>query len=192
MVEYYDFKLKIILIGSTDVGKSSILSRFINDDFLISQNQTIGIDIAMSMMNIHNYTVKLQIWDTAGPERCKSITSLYNSNANAVIFCFDITNRTTFDDAKKASQTFGNFDNSVKKVLLGNKIDMEHFRQVKYQEALNFANLNNMLYFETSAKNSIGVNDVFTKIAENITNDMIEEYLANIKKYSELEIVFPK
>lgn len=189
MVEYYDFKLKMILIGSTNVGKSSIVSRFINNDFSISQNQTIGIDIMTSMMNIYNYTVKVQIFDTSGSKRFKSINSLYYSNANVVIFCFDITSRITFDDIKKAIQTF---DNNIKKVLVGNKIDMEHLRQIQYQEALNFANENNMLYFETSAKNSIGINDVFTKVTENMTKSMIKEHLAEIKKYTELKIIFPK
>ena len=191
MSEFYDYLLKVLLIGDTNVGKSSILLRFKDDRFVISQKQTIGIDLMTYLTKINENIIKLQIWDTAGQERFKSITSAYYKGCSIIIIVFDVTNRTSFENAKKwLREVNEQVNNNVLKVLLGNKIDMYNTREVSYEESNRFAEMNAILYYETSARNSIGVNEMFLQTANFATNKIIQDKLDNYKKYTEMNISF--
>ena len=92
----YDYIIKIIIIGDSNVGKSSLLKKFVKNEFSENRIQTIGVDYATKNIHIHNSNIKLQIWDTAGQERFRSLCTTYYKGSNGVILVFDITDRESF------------------------------------------------------------------------------------------------
>src|SRR5437870_2332915 len=100
MTDNYDYVFKIILIGDSGVGKSSILYR-LSDDKFSDVTSTIGVDYKTKIMNIDNKNIKLMIWDTAGQERFRAITSSYYRNVHGAILVYDITNRESFNNLHK-------------------------------------------------------------------------------------------
>jgi len=98
MNKEYDYLFKIVIIGNSAVGKSSLLMRFTDDNFNESHLATIGVDFKFRILDVDGKVVKLQIWDTAGQERFRTITSAYYKGADAVIMVYDITNKTSFDE----------------------------------------------------------------------------------------------
>lgn len=191
MTEYFDFSIKLLLVGDTNVGKSSVLLRYHNNQFLNSQCQTIGIDFRSHLINIDQSRIKLQIWDTAGQERFRSITSAYYKGSAGIIIMFDISNRTSFNNVKRwLDEINRNVSENVIKVLVGNKKDLINKRQVSYEEAKYFADFNNILYFEVSAKESNNTNNT-NEMFYNISNEIVKRIMG-IKIYSELTIKFPE
>ncbi len=89
--ETNDIMLKIVILGDSGVGKSNILSRYINDEFDEYKRNTIGVDFISQEQIINDKKVKIQFWDTAGQEKYKAIASAYYKNAHGVIFVYDIT-----------------------------------------------------------------------------------------------------
>ena len=153
----YDYIFKLILIGSSGVGKTSILQRYIQKIFYDDYTCTIGVDFFMKSMKIDDKLIKLQLWDTAGTEKFKSITTGYYRGANAAFIVFDLTSRASFDAVPKWIEAYYRTNNENEKnvVLIGNKSDLEELREVSTEEAQSYAEINNMAYFETSAKLSV-------------------------------------
>jgi small GTP-binding protein len=157
---------KFILIGSSGVGKTSILKRLTSDIFLDDAQSTVGVEFETAMLNIDERRVKLQIWDTAGQERFRSIAKAYYRSAVGVIVVYDLTDRKSFDD-------LGSWLNDVHQLcdpnavvqLIGNKADMNPRRVVSVQEAENFCKQHEMQYLETSAKHGSNVRNAFVNLA---------------------------
>ena len=148
---------KIILVGNSGVGKSSLLRRYIYNDFIETYNSTIGIDFKHKIIN--NDT-KLHIWDTAGQERFCSIIKTYYRNIDCVFLFFDITNKASFlalqywyDEVKKYSDPLF--------ILIGTKNDLKQFRKVNLQEISDFIIPKHMKYFEISSKTGENISDIF-------------------------------
>lgn len=161
--------LKILIIGESAVGKSSLLLRFVDDTFDPEIAATIGVDFRVTSMVVDGCRVKLAIWDTAGQERFRTLTPSYYRGAQGIICVYDVTNRQTFE-------RLGHWMNEVDaystktdavKMLIGNKIDMSG-REVDREEGLQFAKKYRMLFIEASAKTKEGVQCAFEELIEKI------------------------
>eukprot|EP01120_Amphizonella_sp_Union-15-10_P003540 TRINITY_DN13964_c0_g1_i1.p1 TRINITY_DN13964_c0_g1~~TRINITY_DN13964_c0_g1_i1.p1 ORF type:complete len:203 (-),score=34.32 TRINITY_DN13964_c0_g1_i1:4-612(-) len=161
----YDHLFKLLLIGDSGVGKSSLLLRFADNTFTESFISTIGVDFKLRTIDIENSKVKLQLWDTAGQERFRTITSSYYRGAQGVIVVFDVTKKDTFNNVVKWLQELERYAaEDVKKLLVGNKTDLTP-REVTNDEARELADKLGIEYIETSAKTSTNVENAFTRLA---------------------------
>ncbi|CAO3691957.1 unnamed protein product [Rhizopus microsporus] len=122
--------LKLLLIGNSNVGKSSLLLQFTDDTFLPQEevSATIGVDFKVSMMEVNGKTYKLTIWDTAGQERFRTLTSSYYRGAQGVILVYDVSNRETFDALSNWWNEVNTYCSTpdVVKMIVGNKVDKVH------------------------------------------------------------------
>ncbi|XP_037075800.1 ras-related protein Rab-18-B-like [Pollicipes pollicipes] len=161
--------LKILIIGESGTGKSSLLLRFVDNTFDPDQSATIGVDFKVKTINVEGNRVKLAIWDTAGQERFRTLTPSYYRGAQGVILVYDVANRVSFsklDMWLNELQTYANRSNIVK-MLVGNKIDKEE-RVVSRQEGMAFARRHQMLHIESSAKTREGVQLAFEELVQKI------------------------
>lgn len=182
----YDFSVKTIIIGDSNVGKSNILTKFVDDEFNSDCSSTIGVDYKSVRIDHGNETIKLLIWDTAGQERFKSITKTYYKGSQVIIICFDLTNRNTFDNVDSwLEEIYGeNLSNPII-VLVGTKSDLQSTIAISKEEGIKkAAQLKLQGYFETSSKTSIGIDDMFLSIIKiyysfNDINKMKKTKLSN-------------
>lgn len=161
--------LKVLVVGNSGAGKSSLLVRFIDDTFDEDQGPTIGVDFKSKVLTVEGNKVKLTIWDTAGQERFRTLTASYYRGAHGVIMVYDVSNRESFTDI---TMWLGELDvyattNKLVKMLVGNKIDKPN-REVTKNEGLDFARERAMLFIECSAKNRIGVKQAFDEVTTKI------------------------
>eukprot|EP01084_Bolivina_argentea_P235033 395621_1 len=143
MTTEYDYLFKLLLIGDSGVGKSCLLLRFADDTYTDSYISTIGVDFKIRTVDLDTKTIKLQIWDTAGQETFRSITRSYYRNTAGALLVYDITRRETFMHVSQwltDAKTHGSSDMTV--MLVGNKCDLEHLRQVSTEEGQKFAQEN--------------------------------------------------
>ena len=186
--ENFDELYKIVLIGDSGVGKSNILSRYIHDEFSIDTKTTVGVEFGSKIITISNKKLKIQLWDTAGQEKFKAVTNIYYKGAKGALIIYDITRRETFENINKWILELKNNEDNVIIILIGNKSDLEENREVDYDIGKNFAEENNMIFFETSALSGRGVDNVFNntcqKIYENIQKDYydLNDETCGIKK----------
>jgi len=163
--------VKLLLIGNSSVGKSSLLLRFSDEQWLPEDESsaTIGVDFRVHKMDVKGKKVKLSIWDTAGQERFRTITSSYYRGAQGIILVYDVANRESFEALPRWYSELETYvSSSVVKILVGNKVDKEFSRQVPAAEAEKFAARMSSLFIETSAKTSVGVKEAFTEVVEQI------------------------
>lgn len=168
----YDYLLKLLLVGDSSVGKSSILCRYSDDQFEEKVLSTIGIDFKVKYLKIDNKNIKVGIWDTAGQERFRTLTSAYYRNAHAIILVYDCTVRESFENLGAWLEEIYKYstNKNAVKMLVANKIDKEN-HEVTKEEGSNFAFENNMLFCETSAKNNINVTYCFEELIQQILNN---------------------
>ena len=169
----YEYIFKIILIGNSGVGKSSILQRYIQKVFQESFASTIGVDFFMKSINIGDKSIKLQLWDTAGTEKFRSITTGYYRGADAAFVVFDLSSKSSFKNLNEWIESYYKYSNpDVEKnvILIGNKSDLIDKREVSKEEIEKFIKDNNINYFETSAKDGKNIDECFTFIAEKLMN----------------------
>ncbi|XP_076757483.1 ras-related protein Rab-18 [Xylocopa sonorina] len=161
--------LKVLMIGESNVGKSSILLRFTEDEFHENMQSTVGMDYRTKQITIDGNTVKLAIWDTAGQERFRTLTPSYYRDGQGAILVYDVTDRTTFmklDTWLNELNTYCNKTDIVKMVV-GNKIDLPN-REVSTEEGLQFARRHQTLYIESSAKTADGIKCCFEELVQKI------------------------
>ena len=165
----YDYLYKILLIGNSSVGKSSLLLRFVDSKWNETFVPTIGVDFKVKTMEVEGKKIKLQIWDTAGQERFKNITSNYYRGAHGIMVVYDITETKSFKNITNwLIEIEKNAKKDVYKLLIGNKIDLEEKREVSHTQAKDFADTYGMKFIETSAKNNNNVNESFQFLASEI------------------------
>lgn len=130
---------------------------------------TIGVDFKIRTIECDGKTIKLQIWDTAGQERFRTITSSYYKGAHGIIVTYDITDRDSFAKVSEWMQEVDKHSQeNISKILVGNKKDLEDKRQIQYQEGKELADHFNVRFLETSAKESLNVEDAFTLMTREI------------------------
>lgn len=171
--------MKILIIGESGVGKSSLLLRFTEDNFDPELPNTIGVDYKTKEVTVDDNTVNLAIWDTAGQERFRALSPSYFRGAHGAILVYDVTKLQTFT---KLEAWLGELDlysrqNSVVKMVVGNKIDKEN-REVSREKGLNFARRHQTMFVEASAKTRYGVQCVFEELVRKIiqTPGLWEKY----------------
>jgi len=163
------FQFKLVLLGESAVGKSSLVLRFVKRQFFEYQESTIGAAFLTQSVTVNDYTVKFEIWDTAGQERYHSLAPMYYRGAAAAVVVYDITNRQSFMRAKswvKELQRQGNPNIVI--ALAGNKLDLAEQKKVETEEAKAYADENAIMFMETSAKNNTGVTELFKAIAKKL------------------------
>merc|ERR1712217_543523 len=158
----YDHLFKLVLIGDSGAGKSSLLLRFADDAFTESYITTIGVDFRFKTIPVDKKTIKLQIWDTAGQERFRTITSAYYRGADGIVMIFDLCDRESFSHVDNWLDEVNRYVNeSTCKILIGSKCDLTAERQVSTEEAKKKADELGMAFIETSAKDATNVQDAF-------------------------------
>jgi Ras-related protein Rab-1A len=164
---------KIILLGSFDSGKTRFIRRYadnIDDSSFIT---TIGVDFKIKSIKIDNKIIKLQIWDTAGQERFRSILSSYYKGANGILLLYDITNVNSFKNLSNwLIDIEKNSSKNVKKILIGNKCDLNELRKIPINKGKEFADTYNMKFIETSAKNNVNINECFNILGKELLNNI--------------------
>lgn len=165
----HDHLFKLLIIGDSGVGKSSILLRFCDDEFNEKQASTIGVDFKTKILQLRGKKLKLALWDTAGQERFRTLTSSYYRGAQGIILVFDCTQRKTFEQIKFWQDEVNKYSTNVDAVrmLVSNKVDLgEH--AVTRDEAEEFALNNQMMFIETSAKTRQGIKQAFEELVQKI------------------------
>lgn len=165
--------IKLVLLGEAAVGKSSIVLRFVSNDFSENKEPTIGAAFLTQRVNINDHTVKFEIWDTAGQERFASLAPMYYRNAQAALVVYDVTKPQSFIKARHwVKELHEQASKNIIIALVGNKIDIlednENERKVAREEAEKLAEEEGLLFFETSAKTGTNISEVFLGIGEKI------------------------
>jgi len=152
MAREYDHLFKLLMIGDSGVGKSSLLLRFADNTFTGNYITTIGVDFKIRTILINGERVKLQIWDTAGQERFRTITSTYYRGTHGVIVVYDVSSGESFANVKRWLHEIEQNCDVVNKLLVGNKDDMPDRKVVLTEDAKRFADQMGIQLFETSAR----------------------------------------
>ncbi|XP_078098289.1 ras-related protein Rab-7b-like [Mustelus asterias] len=162
--------LKIVILGSLGVGKTSLLNRYVNNRFTQEYRTTLGASILTKEIEVDNMFIKLQIWDTGGQERFKSLVPSFSKGSDGCVLVFDVTDQDSFYGLRGWREEvllqtpLDHKDYPF--VVLGNKIDISN-RQVTSDEAKAWCAAHNIPYFEVSAKEDINVDHAFENIAQN-------------------------
>ena len=189
----YDYLFKLLLIGNSSVGKSSLLVRFVDDIWEENFVPTIGVDFKLKTLDVNGKKVKLQIWDTAGQERFKNITASYYRGGNGVLVVYDITDRDSFTNLTSwLIEIEKNANKNVFKLLIGNKNDLESERKVTTEEGKEFADSNGMKFIETSAKTADKVYEAFELLTQEIIKNNLNKDKVITNKGTERKIELNK
>ncbi|KAG2677775.1 hypothetical protein I3760_12G112300 [Carya illinoinensis] len=161
----YDYLFKVVLIGDSGVGKSNLLSRFTRNEFNNDSKSTIGVEFATRSVRVDDKIVKAQIWDTAGQERYRAITSAYYRGAVGAFLVYDATRHLTFENVERwLKELRDHTDSNIVIMLVGNKADLRHLRAVSAEDATAFAERERTFFMETSALESLNVENAFTQV----------------------------
>ena len=170
--ESYDERIRMMLLGDSNVGKTSILKRYCKNQFSESYISSMGIDFETKYIKVGKKTINLQIWDTAGQERYKVIAKNYYNKSDGFIIVYDITNKNSFDSISnwvKDIKELASYDN--KNIILGNKCDLENMRQISKEEGDNLAKKYNCQFFEVSAQSGKNIDKSFLCLVQSILKD---------------------
>jgi len=165
---------KVVLLGQSGVGKTCIINQFINGEYNDSTTPTISFQFCQKTFEFPgNKSIALDIWDTAGQEKYRSLNGMFYKNVKAAVLVYDITDKKSFEDIKNFwyDQIKQNCDND--KLILaiaGNKCDLYEQRQVEYSEGEKYAKIIGAFFTETSAKNADGISNLFENLANKLLN----------------------
>lgn len=189
---YNESIFKILLLGDTSVGKTCFLLRYADDIFKEGHLSTIGVDFKTKLISFSEKPeefIKLQIWDTAGQDKYRCITKNYFRGSDGIMLIYDITSLNSFNNIKNwISQITEYLGDQACITLVGNKIDLESNRMVSREQGLRLANEYNFSFFETSAKEDIGINEAFENITRNMIRNEKENFENNRKRNQSVKI----
>ena len=168
-------KLKLLIIGDSSVGKTSMLLSYTDNYFPESHLATIGVEYKVKEIVTDKYNISLQIWDTAGQERFRSITKSFFRNTNGIIFVYDVTCRKSFQSVKEWIKDSELHDNGFDKILCGNKIDLKEKREVNFDELEEFGMKKKIEVMEISARERINIDEAFQKIINLILSNKTDK-----------------
>ena len=172
------FSYKVVLLGDSSVGKSSVAIRFSKNEFSEFQESTIGAAFLTNTINDRksinpNDKVRFEIWDTAGQERYHSLAPMYYRGAKAAMVVYDITSEVSFEKAKEwVNELQQSANENMIISLVGNKTDIEYLRKVEKDKAIEYANQNDLVFLETSAKSGDNITEAFNRIADRLPREI--------------------
>ena len=160
---------KIIIVGDLSSGKTNIVTQYISHKFVQDSQPTIGVEMFNKDFQINEDKVSAQIWDTAGQEKYNALTSSYYKGAKGAFVVYDITQESTFLKVEQFVKDLREkSDKNVYMILVGNKIDLEENRKISKEEGKILADKLKMGFFEVSAKNGTGIEDLFKNLIDNV------------------------
>jgi len=172
--------LKIIVLGESGVGKTSLLIRYVENRFTLNTKSTIGANFLTKRVEVGDKVATCQIWDTAGQERFQGLGTAFYRGSDGVIFVFDVTQRKSFEELEQWKKAFliqvgqeGN--DKFPMIILANKVDLEDKREVSQKELRDWCSKQNLTWFETSAKEGANVDRAFEEIANLVIQNMKPE-----------------
>ena len=170
-----DYKLKVVIVGDSGVGKSNLIKRFTSNEFNANSKATVGVEFLSKSYKINDKIFKIEMWDTAGQERYKSITSAYYKGAKGALLVYDTTSGQSFENISKwLSEIKEKTNKETKLILIGNKIDLKDSKVVSTELALAKAKEWGMPLMETSAKDATNVKEAF--------HDLLKEMYFELNK----------
>ena len=175
----YEQLYKIIIIGDSGVGKSNILGRYLHNEFKHDTKSTVGVEFGSKQLKVDGVNIKLQIWDTAGEERYRAITSAYYKGSKGCFIVYDITSEISFENVEKWYEEIRkSAEKEISVILVGNKCDLENERKVSIELGQSKAKNLNCPFFETSARSEVNIKEIFNAMLDNIYekngNELIE------------------
>jgi small GTP-binding protein len=177
-----EYICKIIIIGNSGVGKSSLCENYITNTFNNTEyNPTIGLEFYSKIITVDNKIIHLQIWDTAGQERFRCITTQYYRDANGIIICFSLDDPKSFQELEIHMKDLQyhthkeSHENTIKKILVGTFSDIDTYK-ISNEEINLFANEYNLKYYNVSSKTGENVFNSFNELIQNINNDNLKIY----------------
>ncbi len=175
--EQAQYVLKVIIVGDWGVGKTCLIRRFAENKFDHDYKPSIGVNIVTKIIDVEGRNLKLQMFDTGGQERFRSLRQRYYTGANAVIFVFDVTRASSAVtiESRWLNEVEGVLGTDFERLVLANKVDLDHDREVSEYAAKQAANRIKGSYFETSALEGRNVNQAFTDLAIRLMNKIFPE-----------------
>jgi len=174
-----DYKLKVVVVGDSGVGKTNIIKRFISNKFIANSKATVGAEFTNKSYRINDRVFKIEIWDTAGRERYKSITAAYYKGAKGALVVYDTTQKESYDNIDGwMLEIKDKGSKDMKIMIIGNKIDLVNERKISTKEALEKAKIMNTPMMETSALNATNIKEAFF--------DLLKEMYEELRKKLEL------
>ena len=175
-----DFKIKIVVIGDSGVGKTNLIRRFITDTFSDNSKATVGVEFTSKSFKINKHIFKIELWDTAGQERYKSITSVYYKGAKGALIVYDVTSQNSFDNIGKwITEIRDKTSIDITLMIVGNKIDLNQYRAISNEQAMNKAKILGIPIMETSALDSTNVKEAFYDLLKEIYKDTKKKFKNN-------------
>lgn len=177
------FHGRVVVIGDASVGKTSILNRLLESRFNEFEASTVGMNYQLFTNEVGGTHVELQIWDTAGQEKFRSLGTVYFRNSIGAIVVFDLTTVSTFHNLGKWITTFTDVaENNAVIFVVGNKCDLKEQISLQKSEIMDWIEANGYKYFETSAKTGDGVNELFDAMSKELVQ---MKTMSNVQKISE-------
>jgi small GTP-binding protein len=164
----YDFMFKLLIVGESSVGKTCMLLRFADNLFESDFLSTIGVDFKVKEISVDSKRVKLQIWDSAGQERFRNITSSYYRNSSGIIIVYDVTNMDSFEKVVDWIQEVRRYVPTVPLIIVGNKSDLVEERQVSTENGEELAQRQGLIFLETSAKTNTNIEAAFERLSKKL------------------------
>jgi Ras-related protein Rab-8A len=172
----YDVQVKVLLLGDSGVGKTSLMQRYSENKFSSSLLSTAGVDYKSQMIDIEGRKVKCQIWDTAGQQRFHIITHSYYKNAHGIVLVFDVSEplEESFNNIRYWMENINQHASpNTQKLLVANKIDVKGGRRIETARGKALADEFGLKYFETSAKDGTNVAEAFNTVAKDAVLQML-------------------
>ena len=180
-----DINLKILILGDSSVGKTSLLLQYAEGYFPSIYCATIGIEYKIKKINMNGTDINLQIWDTAGEERFRSITQNFMKGADGILYVYDITQKSSFDNLKTWISQSEEITDGFKKIIIGNKSDLEKERRVPKEALKKFCEERNIKGIEVSAKAGTKITEAFDILTKSIIGNKTKDEI--IRKYTKID-----